>query len=195
MMGVAWTHAITTPKPCQDRKVAAIRDACNRRELRAAFFADSMRFIVGFAGQSGRSSPMLEKSQELGMVLYMPGFGDLVQKAFYLGVGVASYAGEKAGGALGELRSQAQKLADEMVARGEMTTEEAKRLVDEMVNRAQQQANAAPPKNDTQDRPAEPRRIEILSDDEPTPSQPDPNDDLRQQVVKLQEELRRLQNP
>lgn len=61
----------------------------------------------------------------------MAGFGDLVQKAFYLGVGIASYAGEKAGMTLTELRSQAQKIADEMVARGEMTTEEAKRLVDE----------------------------------------------------------------
>ncbi len=28
------TYAITTPKPCQDRKVAAIRDACDRRKLR-----------------------------------------------------------------------------------------------------------------------------------------------------------------
>jgi polyhydroxyalkanoate synthesis regulator phasin len=56
----------------------------------------------------------------------MAGFGDIVQKAFYLGVGLASYAGEKAGGKLAELRSQAQKLADEMVSRGEMTTEEAK---------------------------------------------------------------------
>ena len=28
------THAIMTPKPCQDRKVAAIRDAYDRRELR-----------------------------------------------------------------------------------------------------------------------------------------------------------------
>lgn len=124
----------------------------------------------------------------------MPGFGDLVQKAFYLGVGVASYAGEKAGGALSELRSQAQKLADEMVARGEITAEEAKRLVDEMMNRAQQQANAAPPKAEEKTAPTEPRRIEILSDDEPTP-QSDPADDLRKQVSKLQEELRRLQNP
>ncbi|MBD2092708.1 phasin family protein [Microcoleus sp. FACHB-1515] len=123
----------------------------------------------------------------------MPGFGDLVQKAFYLGVGVASYAGEKAGGAISELRSQAQKLADEMVARGEMNAEEAKRFVNDMVNRAQQQTDT-PPKAEAQERPAEPRRIEILSDDEPT-SQSDPTDDLRQQVSKLQEELRRLQNP
>ena len=28
----------------------------------------------------------------------MPDFGDVVKKAFYLGVGLASYAGEKAGG-------------------------------------------------------------------------------------------------
>lgn len=118
----------------------------------------------------------------------MPGFGDLVQKAFYLGVGIASYAGEKAGSTLGELRSQAQKIADEMVARGEMTTEEAKRLVDEMVNRAQQTQSEAPPAP-----PTEPRRIEILSDDETAAPQPEPTADLRQQVINLQEELRRLQ--
>ncbi|WP_448598036.1 phasin family protein [Thermoleptolyngbya sp.] len=133
----------------------------------------------------------------------MAGFGDLVQKAFYLGVGLASYAGEKAGSTLADLRVQAQKLADEMVARGEISTEEARRMVEEMMNRAQQPVEGEPEK------PAEPRRIEILTDDEPLPqsaSQPtaEPSadssqvssqptvDDLRQQVAKLQEELRRL---
>jgi polyhydroxyalkanoate synthesis regulator phasin len=113
----------------------------------------------------------------------MPGFGDLVQKAFYLGVGAASYAAEKAGTTLSELKGQAQKLADEMVARGEMTTEEAKRMVDEMVSRAQQ--SPIP-----EDAKPEPRRIEILVEDEPQAETQ--ADDLRQQVEKLQEELRRL---
>jgi polyhydroxyalkanoate synthesis regulator phasin len=143
----------------------------------------------------------------------MPGFGDIVQKAFYLGVGAASYAAEKAGLTLSELRVQAQKIADEMVARGEMTTEEAKRMVDEMVSRAQQEpAPSEPAKR------SEPRRIEILVEDEPdttpeTASQQSTQEatqqpasqeaasqqpasqaeDLRQQVAKLQEELRRLQ--
>lgn len=133
----------------------------------------------------------------------MAGFGDLVQKAFYLGVGLASYAGEKAGSTLADLRVQAQKLADEMVARGEISTEEARRMVEEMMNRAQQPVEGEPEK------PAEPRRIEILTDDEePTQSASQPAaessatsgqspsqstaDDLRQQVAKLQEELRRL---
>jgi polyhydroxyalkanoate synthesis regulator phasin len=119
----------------------------------------------------------------------MPGFGDLVQKAFYLGVGIASFAGEKAGNTLTELRVQAQKLADEMVARGEMTTEEAKRMVDEMVNRARQQ----PPMNDgVGDRPPEPRQIEIL-DDEPTDGEA-VVENLRGQVDQLREELNRLKN-
>ena len=134
----------------------------------------------------------------------MPGFSDLVQKAFYLGVGAASYAAEKAGNTLSELRVQAQKLADEMVARGEMTAEDAKRMVDEMVTRAQEPEAT---------QPSEPRRIEILADDEPAPAkaatpspqaspaasppiaQPDGVDDLRQQVTKLQAELRRLKQP
>ena len=50
---------------------------------------------------------------------------NIVQKAFYLGVGMAAYAGEKAGGKLTELGSQAQKLAEDLVARGEMTAEES----------------------------------------------------------------------
>ena len=123
----------------------------------------------------------------------MAGFGDLVQKAFYLGVGLASYAGEKAGGKISELRVQAQKLADEMVAKGEMNTEEARRFVEEMVSRAQQPTSSASPPSDTS--ASEPRRIEILTDDEePTSSAPPPDvDNLRKQVMDLQEELRRLE--
>lgn len=117
----------------------------------------------------------------------MAGLGDMVQKAFYLGLGLASYAGEKAGSTLGELRSQAQKLADEMVNRGEITAEEAKRLVDEMVNRAQQSPAAAPAQ-----KPPEPVRIEILDDDEPAPAAPSDPDELRSQVEKLRDELNNL---
>ncbi|HCF26659.1 MAG TPA: hypothetical protein DEV81_05505, partial [Cyanobacteria bacterium UBA11049] len=112
-------------------------------------------------------------------------------------VGLASYAGEKAGGKLAELRSQAQKLADEMVARGEMNAEEAKRFVEDLMKQAQQPPTTDPATNTTS---KEPRRIEILSEDEdkPTPSQsPQPSqqnvDRLREQVLKLQEELKRLQ--
>lgn len=117
----------------------------------------------------------------------MPGFGDLVQKAFYLGVGMASYAGERAGSTFSELRGQAQKLADEMVARGEMTTEEARRMVDDMVQRAQQAPSAH------QSAPNEPRRIEILDDSEIVQSEnPESVDELRRQVMNLQQELEQI---
>jgi polyhydroxyalkanoate synthesis regulator phasin len=119
------------------------------------------------------------------------GLGDLVQKAVYLGIGVASYAGEKAGEKLGELRVQVQKLADEMVDRGEMTAEEGRRFVDEMVSRAQQTSTV----ESTDKKPAEPRKIEILDDDEDLKSAsapPNGVDAMRQQVMDLQEELRRL---
>lgn len=122
----------------------------------------------------------------------MPGFGDIVQKAFYLGVGLASYAGEKAGGKLTELRSQVQKLADEMVARGEMTTDEARRFVEDMMKQAQQSPDS---ETGTGTKSAEPRRIEILSEDEEqTSTEPQTQDveKLRQQVLGMQEELRRL---
>jgi polyhydroxyalkanoate synthesis regulator phasin len=128
----------------------------------------------------------------------MPGFGDMVQKAFYLGVGIATYAGEKAGGKLTELRSQVQKLADEMVAKGEMSTDEARRFVEDMMKQAQQQ----PISQETSEKTAssEPRRIEILEEDEeitakePTKEPKKDNvDQLRDQVRELQDQLNRLQ--
>ncbi|WP_009634159.1 phasin family protein [Synechocystis sp. PCC 7509] len=123
----------------------------------------------------------------------MPGFGDIVQKAFYLGVGLASYAGEKAGGKVAELRLQAQKLADDMVSRGEMNTEEAKKFVEDMMQKAQQSAQA-PNNPEPPSTPTEPRRIEIISDDESatTPEKAQDVDNLRQQVMGLQEELKNL---
>lgn len=117
------------------------------------------------------------------------GLGDLVQKAMYLGIGVASYAGEKAGEKLTELRSQVQKVADEMVDRGEMNAEEARRFVDEMVRRAQQATPSVP--STEEQRPTEPRKIEILDEEEPIPTQTSV-EAMRQQVADLQEELRRL---
>lgn len=117
---------------------------------------------------------------------------DIVQKAFYLGVGIASYAGEKAGGKLSELRTQAQKLAEEMVERGEMTAEEARQAIDELVRQAQAQQPTTPPEPETP--PREPRRIEILAEDEsPADSAAATEAErLRQQLQDLQAELRRL---
>jgi polyhydroxyalkanoate synthesis regulator phasin len=113
---------------------------------------------------------------------------DLVKKAVYLGVGIASYAAEKAESNLQDLKNQAAKLADEMIARGEMTAEEARKYVDEIVQQAQQQVvTDAKPKESH-----EPRRIEIIEDEEPK-SAPSRVDELRQQVRDLEEELRKLQ--
>lgn len=124
-------------------------------------------------------------------------FGDIVQKAFYLGVGAVAAAGEEAGARLTQLRGQAQKLADELVAKGEMTTEEARKLVDELVQQAQQQQQVQSSNNTSNNNvnvPAnEPRRIEIISDEEaPVPTDEGNVDTLRQQVQAMQEELRRL---
>lgn len=123
----------------------------------------------------------------------MPGFGDILQKAVYLGVGLASYAGEKAGSKLTELRTEAQKLADELVKRGEMSTEEARRFVDDMVQQAQQQP---PVESAREQKLAEPRRIEIVSEEEDVSPKDAKEtggvDKLREQVQNLQDELRRL---
>lgn len=128
----------------------------------------------------------------------MPGFEDIAKKAFYMGVGFASYAQEKAADNLKDLRTQAQKLADEMVERGKMNAEEARKFVDELVEQAQ---DTVPGTNDTKTQSREPRKIEIVDEDELHPEPPiktepqastQPNDDLRQQVQSLKDELRRL---
>lgn len=125
-------------------------------------------------------------------------FGDIVQKAFYLGVGAVAAAGEEAGSRFSKLRGQAQKLADELVAKGEMTTEEARKLVDELVRQAQQQqqvqsSNQANNADRVNTPASEPRLIEIISGDEAqAPTEEDNVDALRQQVQAMQDELRRL---
>lgn len=116
----------------------------------------------------------------------MAGFGELVKKAFYLGVGVASYASEKAGVTLKDLRSQTQTIVDELVARGEMTAEEAQRLINDMVSQAQ---SGHPSADGTQT--PQPRRIEILDDDQGamTPPEQQSTESLKQQVEALRQEL------
>jgi polyhydroxyalkanoate synthesis regulator phasin len=122
----------------------------------------------------------------------MAGLGDIVQKAFYLGVGLASYAADQAGSTLKELRVQAQKLADEMVARGEMTTEEARKFVNDAIEQAQQTPQTSS-ESQSQSQSKEPRLIEIVvEDEEPQQSEPENIDSLRQQVESLQDELRKL---
>ena len=134
----------------------------------------------------------------------MPGFEDIARKAFYMGVGFASYAQEKANDNFKDLRIQAQNLADEMVERGKLSTEEARKFVDDLVEQAQQ-GTVTGGQNNSESR--EPRKIEIVDEDE-QPVTPPPaevktdsptstavnsdNDDLRQQVESLKEELRRL---
>jgi polyhydroxyalkanoate synthesis regulator phasin len=121
------------------------------------------------------------------------GLSDLVQKAVYIGIGAASYAGEKAGGKLTEFSGQLQKLADEMVERGEMTAEEARRYVDEKMKTAQQefenlsqqatqaaqsaQSQQAPKSPPAQ--PKEPRRIEIIDEDETPTAKPEVKPEAR----------------
>ncbi|MEL6495076.1 MAG: hypothetical protein AAFQ41_08120 [Cyanobacteria bacterium J06623_7] len=132
----------------------------------------------------------------------MANFENIAKKAFYMGVGFASYAQEKANDTVKDLKVQAQKLAEEMAERGEMSTEEARKFVDELVEQAQQ--GTVPGNNKTPER--EPRKIEIVDVDEaeatPPPAESPQSaqakadntdgDDLRQQVQSLQEELRRL---
>jgi polyhydroxyalkanoate synthesis regulator phasin len=120
-------------------------------------------------------------------------FENIAKKAFYLGVGLANFAAEQASEKLQELKVQGQKLADEMVARGEMTTEEARKFVDDLVKQAQTPTVEASSKNEEN---KQPRPIEIIDEEDEVYQNQDEKkvDQLRQQVESLQEELRRLQN-
>ncbi|MGB7087969.1 MAG: hypothetical protein WBD47_20600 [Phormidesmis sp.] len=122
----------------------------------------------------------------------MAGFGNLVQKAFYLGVGIAAYAGEKAGGALGDLRGQAQKLVDELVERGELTAEEAQKMMNEMVARAEATAAAGPSASPAQPQEG-PRQIQILDDEgDSLTAEERQAIALRKEVETLRKELKKL---
>ena len=119
------------------------------------------------------------------------GFGKLVQKAFYLGVGIASYAGEKAGFALSDIKAQAQKLVDELVERGELTAEEAQKIMNEMVARAEETA-ANPPVSSQSPEPDGPRQIQILDDSESLTTEERQAAALRQEVETLRRQLNKL---
>lgn len=120
----------------------------------------------------------------------MDNLGGIIQRAVYLGVGLASYAGEKANQKLAELRTETQKLADEMVKRGEMTTEEGRKFVEDMMNKATQKP---PVESSPETGSREPRRIEILSEDDNSSESDQEVDKMRQEVHRLQDELRNLQ--
>ncbi|MEM6445105.1 MAG: hypothetical protein AAF704_00870 [Cyanobacteria bacterium P01_D01_bin.123] len=133
----------------------------------------------------------------------MAGIGDIVQKAFYLGIGAASLAADKAGTQLSDLRKQAQKLADEMVERGEMTADEAKTFVSDILkqNESKQAEAAEAAHSDT----SGPRKIDIDdgADTNATSNSPVADDEaldlspaarLRQEVSDLQAELERLRS-
>jgi polyhydroxyalkanoate synthesis regulator phasin len=80
----------------------------------------------------------------------MDNLTDSLKKAFYLGVGLASYATEQ----ISDMQAKAQEAADDLIRRGETTSEEAARLV-----------NAWVPQNQTTDtaNANRPQKIEILS--------------------------------
>ncbi len=118
-----------------------------------------------------------------------PGLADLAQKAFFLGVGLASVAADKAAANLNEIRQQAQKIVQELVERGEMTAEQAQQYVNDMMQRGAANPTAAAPKTgpvkiDIEDEGAAGNAIELSEAAK-----------LRQQVSDLQAELDRLRQP
>ncbi len=134
---------------------------------------------------------------------------NIAQKAFYLGMGLASLATEKANATLTELRSQGSKLAEELVERGEMTAEEAKKFVDDLIAQAQQGKGADESLQETREKLKDakaksPRTIDIedvedLSEDLGEDSQSPKNksddilEELNAKVRSLQNELKNMQ--
>ena len=82
----------------------------------------------------------------------MENLTDSLKKAFYLSVGLASYAGEQ----VGDIQGKAQALADELIRRGEDTAGEASKLFDTWMPQTSGQAGST----NEADRP---QKIEILS--------------------------------
>lgn len=116
-------------------------------------------------------------------------FSNIVQKAFYLGMGLASVAGEKAGSTLNELRSQATKLAEELVEKGEMSTDEAKKFVDDLIRQSQKpqdQIKTAEPSSTS------PRAINI--DDDGTDEDSEAIQAMRTKIEQLQAELNKIES-
>ena len=120
----------------------------------------------------------------------IPDIASLVQKAVYLGIGIADYAAEKARVNIKEIREQASKLADDMVERGEMNVEEARKYVDDIIQQAQQQQVQESDDN----APKEPRLIEIVAEDEEETPKSDVEEvqDLSKQVESLEQELKNM---
>jgi polyhydroxyalkanoate synthesis regulator phasin len=120
---------------------------------------------------------------------------NIAQKAFYLGMGLASLATEKANATLTELRSQGSKLAEELVERGEMSAEEAKKFVDDLIVQAQQGKGGEESSRETTEklRDASPRTIDI-DDANDLPKEDEKLEELKAKVRSLQNELKNIQN-
>lgn len=127
------------------------------------------------------------------------GLGDALKKAFYLGVGLADLAQERATASLQQLRQSSQELVEELVRRGEMNAEEARKYVDSLVEearraRAAQDAAASDRESSAPgEQRLEPRPIEIVADEGDANSAATV-EDLRRQVETLQAELQRLRD-
>ena len=109
---------------------------------------------------------------------------DIVQKAVYFGVGIANLATQRAGDLAGELRQQSQKLADEMVKRGEMNVDEARRFVEEILKNAQNPSAGSPQPSKSN----VPSQIEIVI--EGKEGEDGEVDELKKRIQEIQKQLR-----
>lgn len=182
-----WVRAAPTPKPCQDRKIAAPRDAQSRRVNPGRPLQPYFSLLGSLLLALAAHYTMSETDNPL---------ANWAQKAFYFGMGLAAVAADnaakvasKAGIRLMELRKQAQALVDELVERGAMTAEEARAYMDAIAANANRKGEYR--------QTAGPRKITIddISDTEGeagTAIELSEAARLRQKIAELQAELDRL---
>lgn len=92
----------------------------------------------------------------------MENLTDVAKRAFYLGIGLASYATERAGVKFLEFQGQAQQVTDELVKRGEATTEEARQWLNVVAPGIVPPNNSAGSTTPNGSGAAKPRQIDII---------------------------------
>lgn len=126
---------------------------------------------------------------------------NLAQRALYFGMGLASFAADKASAAARsapvhfvQLRQRAQQITDELVKRGEMSAEDAKIYMDDLMQRAPKQVQ----ERQDEPQPSGPRKIQIddMGDGDDQGSMAIQLTDsarLHQEIDALEAELEKLQ--
>jgi hypothetical protein len=118
--------------------------------------------MLGIGVVSGSPFYTFAQSRPSLVVSIVENLTDITKKAFYLGVGLAAYATERAGVKILEFQGQAQQMTDELVKRGEATTEEARQWLNVVAPGIVPPTSPAGTATPNGSGTAKPRQIDIL---------------------------------